>query len=86
MELSASKKKYLYVLKTIMNITPFNNNTHYSFKGYDVTFLKGFYMQGLNKPSERRIFYEMSKIAKENNLDLFVNQNNKGIKNFYPKK
>ncbi len=62
-----------------MKIKSLNNNQNYSFKGYDVTRLKGLYMQGLNQPAEKRIFNEMTKIAKEEHLDLFINQNNMKI-------
>jgi len=62
-----------------MKINLLNNNQNCSFKGYDVIRLKGLYMQGLIKPGEKRIFNEMAKIAKEEHLDLFINQNNTKI-------
>ena len=62
-----------------MKVKLLNNNQNYSFKGYDVTRLKGFYMQGINTPAEKKIFNEMTKIAKEEHLDLFINQNNTKI-------
>ena len=50
-----------------------------NFKGYDAIPLQGLYMQGLVTPEEQKIFKEMKRITKRENLDLFVNQNNKKI-------
>ncbi|MBD5401998.1 hypothetical protein HDR58_04240 [bacterium] len=60
----------------INNIQQSNPN----FKGYDAIKLKGFYMQGLIQPCEKRIFHEMKQIAQKEGLDLFINQNNTGVK------
>lgn len=51
-----------------------NKISNISFKGYDVMPLRGFYMQGIRKRGEKNIFNEMTEIAKKEDLDLYVNQ------------
>ena len=51
-----------------------SGNLNVSFKGYDVMPLRGFYMQGLRKHGEQNIYREMQDIAKKEELDIFVNQ------------
>lgn len=63
-----------------MKINSLYQKPQCNFKGWDVMPLKGFYMQGLIEPVEKRIFREMSEIARKEHLDLFVNQNNQSIK------
>lgn len=63
-----------------MQINSLGIKQQYNFKGWDVMPLKGLYMQGLIKPVEKRIFREMTEIARKEHLDLFINQNNKSVK------
>lgn len=60
-----------------MNVTLRRNQIN--FTGYDALPLQGLYMQGLTTVQEQKIFREMKNIAKEEGLDLFINQNNKKI-------
>ena len=50
------------------------NTQNTSFKGYDAIPLRAFYMQGIKKRGEAKIFSEMKNIAKKEGLDIFLNQ------------
>ena len=47
-----------------------------SFTGYDVTRLKGLYMQGMRTRGERNIFRELRGVLKKEGLDVFLNNTN----------
>ena len=61
----------------ISNLSTYSNKV--TFKGYDAIPLKGFYMQGLTETVEQNIFNEIKTIAKKENLELYLNLNNKKI-------
>ena len=67
----------------ISNLPTYNNKV--TFKGYDAIPLKGFYMQGLTETVEQNIFNEMKAIAEKENLELYLNLNNKKILKSIPK-
>ena len=55
------------------------NVTGISYKGHDVTRLRGLYMQGLCKRGHSKVFEEMKIVANKEGLDLFLNQANQSF-------
>lgn len=55
------------------------NSNNINFRGYDAIPLRGLYMQGLRKNGEINLFKEIQAIAKKENLDIFINQDNRSI-------
>lgn len=63
-----------------MRISNINQN---NFRGYDVTRLRGFYMQGLSKRGHKVVYDEMSQIAKKEGLALYLNSTNTELKEVF---